>query len=146
MVFILLQQVHIHTVQPHRDTHNKAINNQAIHMENIHLHTQVKVSQSFHITVALSRRLIKVQKATTMCMYVAHWNIFMVNKRELKQNKTKQKKVHIHSINSHRSFSLFMLCGVSLFLKNERSRHMFLKSFYVSEIICCSSVLFCLEG
>ncbi len=60
MVFILLQQVHIHTVQPHRDTHNKAINNQAIHMENIHLHTQVKVSQSFHITVALSRRLIKV--------------------------------------------------------------------------------------
>ncbi len=31
---------------------------------------------------------IKVSKTTTMCMYVAHWNIFMVNKRDLKkQNK-----------------------------------------------------------
>ncbi len=34
--------------------------------------------------------LIKVQKATTMCMYVAHWNIFMVNKCDLpKQTTTK---------------------------------------------------------
>ncbi len=33
--------------------------------------------------------LIKVQKATTMCIYVAHWNIFMVNKRDLQQQKKK---------------------------------------------------------
>ncbi len=33
------------------------------------------------------KMLIKVQTATTMCMYVAHWNIFMVNKRDLQQNK-----------------------------------------------------------
>ncbi len=26
------------------------------------------------------KMLIKVQKATTMCMYGVHWNIFMVNK------------------------------------------------------------------
>ncbi len=29
--------------------------------------------------------LIKVYKATTMCIYVAHLNIFMVNKRDLQQ-------------------------------------------------------------
>ncbi len=33
--------------------------------------------------------LIKVQKATTMCIYVAHWNIFIVNKHDL-QKKTKK--------------------------------------------------------
>ncbi len=31
------------------------------------------------------KMLIKEEKATTMCMYVAHWNIFMVNKRDLQQ-------------------------------------------------------------
>ncbi len=35
--------------------------------------------------------LIKVQKATTMCMYVAHWTIFMVNKRDLPRQKNKNK-------------------------------------------------------
>ncbi len=29
--------------------------------------------------------LIKLWKATTMSVYVAHWNIFMVNKRDLQQ-------------------------------------------------------------
>ncbi len=37
------------------------------------------------------KMLINVQKATIMCMYVAHWNIFMVNKRDL------LKKTPIHS-------------------------------------------------
>ncbi len=27
-----------------------------------------------------------------MCMYVAHWNIFMVNKRDLYNNKKERKK------------------------------------------------------
>ncbi len=31
------------------------------------------------------KMLIKVYKATTMCMYVAHWNIFMLNKRDLQK-------------------------------------------------------------
>ncbi len=35
--------------------------------------------------------LIKVQKATTICMYVVHWNIFMVNKRDLQNNKKTKK-------------------------------------------------------
>ncbi len=31
--------------------------------------------------------LIKLLKATMMCMYIAHWNIFMVNKCDLQKNK-----------------------------------------------------------
>ncbi len=38
------------------------------------------------------KMLIKVQKATTMCMYVAHWNIFMVNKRDLQQQQQQQQQ------------------------------------------------------
>ncbi len=57
--------------------------------------------------------LIKVLKATTMCMYVVHWNIFMVNKRDLQKNIFKKIKNY-----SYLKFSVITR-GLWLLLVNE---------------------------
>ncbi len=31
-----------------------------------------------------------------MCMYIVHWNIFMVNKRDLQQQKQQQTQYNFH--------------------------------------------------
>ncbi len=43
-------------------------------------------------------------------MYVVHWNIFMVNKRDLQQNKKiKQKKLTLNLYNKFLAFNYSML-------------------------------------
>ncbi len=52
--------------------------------------------EKFLFDMVNCKMLIKVWKATTMCIYVAHRNIFMLNKHDL-QKKQKKNTVYFKS-------------------------------------------------
>ncbi len=61
------------------------------------------------------KMLIKVSKATTICMYIAHWNIFVVNKRDLQKKRKKKKKKKKKIFSNHNTTAFLIL--ISYFIK-----------------------------